>query len=39
VEVKDLLAEARAIFPRTELASDFWTYSIPRRELAELSKV
>ncbi|QZZ20527.1 ribonuclease Z [Leptothermofonsia sichuanensis E412] len=39
VEVKDLLAEARAIFPRTELASDFWTYSIPRRELAALSKI
>jgi ribonuclease Z len=39
LEVKDLLAEARAIFPKTELASDFWTYNIPRRELAELAQV
>lgn len=30
VEVKDLLLEARAIFPNTELASDFWTVEIPR---------
>lgn len=27
----DLLQEARAIFPNTELAYDFMTYSIPRR--------
>lgn len=35
VELKDLLAEARSIFPQTELASDFWTYEIPRRQLVE----
>ncbi len=39
VEVKDLLLEARAIFPNTETASDLWTYEIPRRESAELTKV
>jgi ribonuclease Z len=39
LEVKDLLKEARAIFPNTELASDFWTYEIPRRESTELAKV
>jgi ribonuclease Z len=31
VQIQDLLAEARAIFPNTELASDFWTYEVPRR--------
>lgn len=31
LELKDLLQEARLIFPETELASDFWTYEIPRR--------
>ncbi|BAU14500.1 ribonuclease Z [Leptolyngbya sp. NIES-3755] len=31
IQIKDLLDEARAIFPNTELASDFWTYEIPRR--------
>jgi ribonuclease Z len=30
IELKDLLAEARAIFPRTEMAHDFWTYEVPR---------
>jgi ribonuclease Z len=39
LEVKDLLLEARAIFPHTELASDFFTYDIPRREGASLVKV
>ena len=32
VDVKDLLLEARAIFPNTAIASDFWTVEIPRRE-------
>lgn len=31
IEIKNLLEEARAIFPNTELASDFWTYEVPRR--------
>jgi ribonuclease Z len=31
VEVRDLLMEARAIFPNTDIASDFWTVDIPRR--------
>jgi ribonuclease Z len=31
IDVKDLLAEARTIFQKTEIASDFWTYDIPRR--------
>ncbi len=39
VDVKDLLAEARSIFPNTEVASDFWTYEIPRRQSVELAKV
>lgn len=39
MEVKDLLAEARAIFPNTQVASDFWTYEIPRRESNELTSV
>ncbi|AUT00332.1 ribonuclease Z [Nostoc sp. CENA543] len=35
VELKDLLKEARAIFPKTEMAYDFMTYDVPRRrELA-----
>lgn len=38
-EVKDLLAEARMIFPRTEVASDFWTYEVPKRESTALAKV
>jgi ribonuclease Z len=29
----DLLAEARAIFPNTFLAYDFWSYEIPRRKV------
>ncbi|MBC7972067.1 MAG: ribonuclease Z [Verrucomicrobia bacterium] len=39
IELKDLLAEARAIFPATEMASDFWTYEIPRRQAAALVTV
>ncbi len=31
VDVKDLLAEARSIFPETILAYDFLTYEVPRR--------
>lgn len=31
IELRDLLAEARSIFPNTQLASDFWTYEVPRR--------
>lgn len=31
IELKDLLAEARAIFPTTDMASDLWTLEIPRR--------
>ncbi|WP_427162924.1 ribonuclease Z [Aliinostoc sp. HNIBRCY26] len=35
VELRDLLKEARAIFPKTEMAYDFMTYDVPRRrELA-----
>ena len=33
----DLLQEARAIFPQTELAYDFLTYEVPRRLPAELT--
>lgn len=39
LEVKDLLAEARAIFPSTSLASDFFTYEIPRQQPIELASV
>jgi ribonuclease Z len=28
----DLLAEARAVFPRTEMARDLMTYEVPRRD-------
>ncbi|WP_016953571.1 ribonuclease Z [Anabaena sp. PCC 7108] len=31
IEFKDLLREARAIFPKTEMAHDFMIYDIPRR--------
>lgn len=31
VEINDLLQEARAIFPNTEIAYDFLTYEVPRR--------
>jgi ribonuclease Z len=33
-QLKDLLAEARAIFPNTEMAHDLWTFEIPRRSQA-----
>ena len=32
VTPEDLLAQARAIFPRTEMARDFMTYEVPRRD-------
>jgi ribonuclease Z len=31
LELKDLLQEARAIFPNTEMAYDFLNYEVPRR--------
>ncbi len=31
VQLKDLLAEAQAIFPSTDMASDFWSYDVPKR--------
>jgi ribonuclease Z len=37
IELKDLLTEARMIFPNTEMASDFWSYEIPRRYSTELA--
>lgn len=39
IELKDLLQEARAIFPQTEMASDFFTYEIPRRPVANLAAI
>jgi ribonuclease Z len=39
VDVKDLLAEARSIFSNTEIASDFWTYEIPRQPAAAIVPV
>ena len=33
LELKDLLEEARAIFPNTEMAYDFLSYEVPRRRL------
>jgi len=39
IELKDLLQEARAIFPQTEMASDFFTYEIPRRQVANLTAI
>ncbi|MBW4573360.1 MAG: ribonuclease Z [Tolypothrix carrinoi HA7290-LM1] len=38
VELKDLLHEARAIFPKTDMAYDFFTYEVPRRREVELTK-
>lgn len=35
----DLLQEAKAIFPNTIMAHDFFTYEIPRRQPAELAAV
>jgi ribonuclease Z len=38
IELKDLLEEARAIFPNTNMAYDFMTYEVPRRRDKELKK-
>ena len=35
LELKDLLGEARAIFPNTEIAYDFLNYEVPRRRERE----
>lgn len=37
IQLEDLLAEARAIFPQTLMAHDFLTYEIPRREPSVLA--
>ncbi|QLE59439.1 ribonuclease Z [Nostoc sp. TCL26-01] len=39
IELKDLLQEARAIFPHTDMAHDFMIYDVPRRREVTLSKV
>ncbi|MGV0028357.1 ribonuclease Z [Phormidesmis priestleyi] len=39
IELKNLLEEARSIFPNTDLASDFWTYDVPRRSTHIPAKV
>lgn len=39
LELKDLLQEARAIFPKTDLAYDFMMYDVPRRREVELTQV
>ncbi len=39
IVLDDLLAEARAIFPNTAMAHDFFTYQIPRREAVTLAAV
>ena len=36
VQLSDLQEEARAIFPNTEMAYDFFTYEVPRRQATEL---
>jgi ribonuclease Z len=38
IDLKDLLKEARAIFPKTEMAYDFMTYEVPRRREKEFNK-
>jgi ribonuclease Z len=38
IQLKDLLEEARAIFPNTLMASDFWCYEVPRRREQHQSK-
>ncbi|MBE9208024.1 ribonuclease Z [Nostoc sp. LEGE 06077] len=39
IELKDLLQEARAIFPYTDMAYDFMSYDVPRRREVELKQV
>ncbi|BAY92936.1 MULTISPECIES: ribonuclease Z [unclassified Tolypothrix] len=38
IELKDLLKEARAIFPNTDMAHDFMIYDVPRRRELELTE-
>jgi ribonuclease Z len=38
LDVRDLLEEARAIFPRTKLAYDFLTYEIPRHRQESVAR-
>lgn len=33
IQLNNLLEEAKAIFPRTKLAKDFWTYSVKRNKI------
>lgn len=37
LQLSDLLAEAKAIFPNTQMAYDFFTYEVPRRRLAPVN--
>ncbi|NJO42052.1 MAG: ribonuclease Z [Cyanobacteria bacterium CRU_2_1] len=37
IVLDDLLTEAKAIFPNTVMAHDFFTYEIPRRQVEELA--
>lgn len=37
IGLEDLLTEAKAIFPQTLMAHDFFTYEIPRRQVEELA--
>ena len=39
IQLEDLKKEARAIFPNTKLAYDFYTYEIPRRREEKKQKV
>ena len=39
IQLDDLKQEARAIFPNTKLAYDFYTYEVPRRREAKKVKV
>ncbi|MDJ0694286.1 ribonuclease Z [Mastigocoleus sp. MO_188.B34] len=39
LELKDLLKEARAIFPKTQMAHDFLTYEVPRRRDVDKEKL
>jgi len=39
IQLKDLRQEARAIFPNTKLAYDFFSYEVPRRREAKKKKI
>ncbi len=39
IQLEDLRQEARAIFPNTEMAYDFWTYEVERHRPTELEAV